>query len=230
MNTRYPKYGLAVALAATAAGAAADISVILDVQTDRGYYGMSESDGEATAAVHVEWQSAGGWLAGGSVARPFELSPERNENGRKSPATVYLGRSWASSQGFVTASLRHRRYNNAPRDWAYEELSLQFSHRTGLALQLDYTDNLYDHDQESIHAFASWRGEVFAGAEVRVGFGWHAQAGGEDGRYAEVSVAKSVGRTLLDVGYGWHEQHGARHLGHQLEQPGIRASLAYLLY
>ncbi|MEO1576786.1 MAG: hypothetical protein AAFU65_17700, partial [Pseudomonadota bacterium] len=189
-----------------------DVGVVARLASDTVYHGTTETFGEPSIGLDLQWQPTGGVVLG-LEAHAATVGAVRQ---RHSSVSAYLGYGRAfADRWFIDGAIARREFPSSPKPWQYTEVKAQLSHERGFSLSLDYAPDYYAHNTE---AFAL---ELNQRAFFRPGWFYHASVGAvelsnerfTDYHYASVGGGFARGRYSLDLSYGWNSEDGVDQFG-----------------
>lgn len=203
--------------------------IVTQVSSDWIYHGTTETRGEPTVGINLEWHPNRHWFVG-LEAHEARTSAERQ---RERSIMGYLGFGWqAAPDWYATISLQQREFPGSTKEWDLTEVEVELSHQGGFSLAVDYSPDYYEHNTTAVatelkyrHRFGQQR--TLYGTVGALEFG---RRGLPDYRYAQVGGTVSWGSTSLDLSYGWNSADGDTRFGREaIRSPELLLQLAFRL-
>jgi len=208
------------------------LSIIAQVSSDWLYHGTTETAGEPVIGFNAEWQLSNTWFSG-VEAHEGNVDGARQ---RQRSLMAYLGRGFELNKAwFLTATVQHREFPGGLKEWDFTEFAVDFSHRSGFGVSIDYAPDYYEH---SVQAAAT---EFRYSDSIKGNNYWYAQVGAlilwddpwlgdDDYQFAQVGVGSSIGAINLDVAYHWNSRGESDDFaGARFSDPQFIVQLVYKL-
>ncbi len=178
--------------------------MVAQFSSDWVYRGTTETAGEPSLGLNIEWQATPTVFFGLETHQAREVGDRQ----RQRSVMAYIGSGFELSENwFATATIAHREYPGSTIEWDFTELGIDVSHSSGLGFALDYSPNYYEHDTPSIAAELRYSKRLVKRAY------WYAELGAveltakntfDDHQYAALGLGGSVRTFNLDIAYRWN--------------------------
>jgi len=221
--------GAALGMVLSSNLALAETSIIATTTTDWVYHGVSETRGEPSAGLNLEWIGDDDFFVG------LELhdGTTRAERQRERSVMVYAGKDWLiSPQWLLNVSVQHRDFPGGAKVWTNNEVEITASFSDRWSLSLDHSPDYYSHGSaastlelayaESLGERSYWRSKLGALE--------HNGGNASDYRYAEIGTGWSTGAINFDLSYLWNSNRRDELFGgDETTSPGLVFSVSVQL-
>ncbi len=231
--TRTLVFAAASAAATAAPPVAADNNqfvVTAIAASDWLYHGTTETDDSPTLGINTEWHDRRGFYLGVQAHQ----AKERGARQRQRAVMGYVGYELPDAAGWrPSVALARREFLDSSKNWQFTEFSLDFAHRRGFGLRVDYSPNYYAHNTRSIAVEARYLRDF--------GLGWYGRAAAGrvelsnerwlDHHYAQLTLGRSVGAVNVELVGHWNNQGSSRAFGREnYSDPSVALQLGYRLW
>ncbi|MEM7281555.1 MAG: hypothetical protein AAF438_07995 [Pseudomonadota bacterium] len=207
----------------------ANLSLVVLATSDWTYHGVSETRGEPSVGINLDWQPTR-HLFLGVEAHQGRVSAERQREGS---VMGYIGTGWSLSENWYgTLALQQREFPGSTKEWDITEFTTSFTHDSGLRASLSYSPDYYEHNTEAANI------EIGYVHQSNRRWHWSFEAGTTeffedeprfvDYQYARAGIGLSFGRSNVNVAYAWTNASATETFGAESnESPGLVVGFSY---
>lgn len=178
-----------------------DLRASVTLMSDYRHNGLSQSDGQASLRVSLDYEHGSGFFAGGFVASVDYAAEAGRRTPRDLQTNLYAGYAWRGAQWAASASVSRYIYPGIDFRYDYTLTTLSASFRDRYFISASRTSNLLSLERSATHV------------EIGAAFpwSWDLELGINAGRFRardffdtdyshwDVGLSKIVGRFALDL-------------------------------
>lgn len=216
-------------LVSGAIGAERVPSVVLSLNTEPIYRGISESASNQAAAFNVDLPLSKKWLVG--VGAGSILSNGNNQ--RERSITSHIGYNHELSNRVVLGgAVVHRAFPGAIKEWDYTELQASVQWNDNMTVTMAYADNYYDHDTAALSVGLDWFKAINANSYwvATLGTTQFDNAVISEYMHGKLGVGWRKGSMTAEINYGYTSRQDVVLFGEVIESPEFQFSVTYFAW
>ncbi len=216
-------------LVSSANGQVLNPSVVLNLNSEPIYRGISESANKQSASLNIDLPLSTKWLVG--IGASSVLSGSNKQRDRS--ITSHVGYNHEVGNKIVLGgALVHRAFPGSIKEWDYSEIQASLRWKDNVGLTLVYSDNYYDHDTAALIA------ELDLFQPITASSYWLASLGStqfdnaviSEYVYANLGLGWRKGPITAEVKYGYTARENVVLFGDVIESPKLLFSLTYFAW
>ena len=208
---------------------ATEVEIVALASSDYIYHGTTETGGNPAAGLAIDWQVTPRTFFGVEAHQAeVDGQPQRHRS-----VMVYAGAGFElGADWFATATVTHREFPKAVKEWDFTEFRVQLDHQSGWGASFDYSPDYYEHDTEAYVAEVRYQRDLNPNLYVYGALGALEFSADQftDYRFGTVGFGYRLGPVVLDLAYLANSEGDDTEFGRAAySDPSVIAALSWRL-